>query len=81
MHAIVMNNPDDESNDLSFPLHLQVVTPYLPVRKPTAAEWETGDIVRINMMAENLDWEPNDPTYSSQEAAMTDYRGVVLLLP
>ncbi len=33
------------------------------------------------MTAENLDWNPNDPTYSSQEAAMTDYRGVVLPCP
>ncbi len=33
------------------------------------------------MMAENLDWDPNDPTYSSQEAAMTEYRGVVLHRP
>jgi hypothetical protein len=31
------------------------------------------------MMAENLDWDQNDPTHSSQEATMTDYRGVVLL--
>jgi hypothetical protein len=30
------------------------------------------------MTAENLDWDPNDPTYTSQEAAMTDYRGIVL---
>ncbi len=54
---------------------------YLPVCKPTAAKGETGDIVRIDMMAENLDWDPNDPTYSSQEAIMTDYRGVVLPCP
>jgi hypothetical protein len=33
------------------------------------------------MTAEHLDWDPNDPTYSSQEAAMTDYRGVVLPSP
>ncbi len=33
------------------------------------------------MMAENLNWDPNNPTYSSQEAAMTDYRGVVLPHP
>jgi hypothetical protein len=33
------------------------------------------------MTAENLDWNPNDLTYSSQEAAMTDYRGVVLPCP
>jgi hypothetical protein len=33
------------------------------------------------MTAENLNWDPNDLTYSSQEAAMTDYRGVVLPCP
>ncbi len=32
-------------------------------------------------MAENLDWDPNDLTYSFEEAAMTDYRGVVLPRP
>jgi hypothetical protein len=30
------------------------------------------------MIAEHLNWDLNDPSYSSQEAAMTDYRGVVL---
>jgi hypothetical protein len=78
MHALIVTNPDDDSTTLTFPLHLQGVTSYLPVCKPTAAKWETGDIVRIDMMAENLDWDPNDPTYTSQEATMTDYRGVVL---
>ncbi len=33
------------------------------------------------MTAENLDWDPNYPTYSSLEATMTDYRGVVLPRP
>jgi hypothetical protein len=33
------------------------------------------------MMAESLDWDPNDPTYFSKEAGMTDYRGVVLPCP
>jgi hypothetical protein len=33
------------------------------------------------MTAENLDLDPNNPTYSSQEAAMTEYRGVVLPCP
>jgi hypothetical protein len=80
-HALVVQNPDDDSTTLSFPLHLQGVTLYLPVHKPTANEWESGDIVRIDMTAENLDWNLNDPTYSSQEAAMTDYRGVVLPRP
>jgi hypothetical protein len=54
---------------------------YLSVRKPTVAEWETGGILWIYMTAENLDWDPNDPTYSSQEASMKDYRGVVLPRP
>ncbi len=80
-HALIMQNLDDDSTTLSFPLHLQGVTLYLLVCKPTANEWESGDIVRIDMTAENLDWNPNDPTYSSQEAAMTDYKGVVLPHP
>ncbi len=78
MHALFVQNPDNDSTTLSFPLHLQGVMSYLPVRKPTANEWESGDIVRIDMTADNLDWNPNAPTYSSWEAAMTDYRGVVL---
>jgi hypothetical protein len=71
MHALIVQNPDNDSTTLSFPLHLQGVMSYLPVHKPTAAEWETGDIVRNEMTAENLDWDLNAPTYSSQEAAMT----------
>jgi hypothetical protein len=64
-HALVVQNPDDDSTTLSFPLHLQGVTSYLLVCKPRADEWESGDIIRIDMTAENLDWNPNDPTYSS----------------
>jgi hypothetical protein len=81
MHALIMQNPDNDLATLSFPLHLQGVTLYLPVHKPAAAKWETGDIVQINVTAEHLGWDPNDATYSSQEAAMTDYRGVVLPCP
>jgi hypothetical protein len=81
MHALIVQNPDNDSTTLSFPLHLQRMMPYLPVRKPTATKWEMGDIVLIKMTAENLNWDPNGPTYSSQEAAMTDYRGIVLPHP
>jgi hypothetical protein len=80
-HPLIMQNPDNDLTTLSFPLHFQGLTSYLPVHKPTATRWETGDIVRIDMTAENLNWYQNDPTYSSQEAAMTDYRGVVLPRP
>ncbi len=55
-HALVVQNPDNDSTTLSFPLHLQGVTSYLPVRKPRANKWESGDIVKIYMMAENLNW-------------------------
>ncbi len=80
-HALIVQNPGDDSITLTFPLHLQGVASYLPVRKPTATKWETGDIVWIDMTAENLDWDPNDLTYTSQEAAMTDYRGGCLTPP
>jgi hypothetical protein len=56
-HTIIVQNPDDDLNTLSFPLHLQGVTLYLLVHKPTAAKWETGDIVWIDMTAENLNWD------------------------
>jgi hypothetical protein len=68
MHALVVPNLDNDLTILSFPLHLQGVTSYLPVRKPTVNKWGSGDIVRIDMTAENLDWNPKDPTYSSQKA-------------
>ncbi len=37
-HTIIVQNPDNDSSTISFPLHLQGVTLYLPVRKPTPAE-------------------------------------------
>jgi hypothetical protein len=49
MHALIVQNPDNDSTTLTFPLHLQGVTLYLPVCKPTAAEWETGDIIWIDI--------------------------------
>ena len=33
------------------------------------------------MTAEHLDWDPNNPTYSQQEAAMTDFRGTTISRP
>jgi hypothetical protein len=81
MHALIVQNLDNDSTTLSFPLHLQGVMWYMPVRNHTAAEWEIGDILRIDMTAKNLDRDLNDTTYFSQEAAMTDYRGVLLPRP
>jgi hypothetical protein len=54
-HALVVQNPDNDSTTLFSPLHLQGVSSYLPVRKPTATKWETGDIVWIDTVTENLD--------------------------
>ncbi len=54
-HPLIVQNPDDDSTTLSFPLNLQGVMLYLPVRKLTAAKWETEDIIRIEMTTENLD--------------------------
>ncbi len=33
------------------------------------------------MTAEHLDWDPNNPTYSQQEAAMTNFRGTTISRP
>jgi hypothetical protein len=51
-HAIVVNDPDDLERHICFPLNIQGVTSYLTVRKPTLAEWDSGDILHINMTAE-----------------------------
>jgi hypothetical protein len=80
-HAIVVQDPDDLDQHICFPLDLQGVTSYLTVRKPTLIEWESGDILHIDMTAEHLDWDPNNPTYSQQEAAMTDFRGKTISRP
>ncbi len=37
--------------------------------------------MKIDMTAEHLDWDPNNPTYSQQEAAMTDFRGTTISRP
>jgi hypothetical protein len=51
-HAIVVQDPDDPAQHFCFPLNIQGVTSYLTVRKPTLAEWDSGDILHINMTAE-----------------------------
>jgi len=81
MHAIVVQDPDDLAQHICFPLHIQGVTSYLTVRKPTLDEFESGDIVHIDMTAEHLDWDPNTPTYLQQEAAMTNFRGTTIPRP
>jgi hypothetical protein len=37
-HALIVQNPGNDSTTLSFPLHLQRVTLYLLVCKPTTAK-------------------------------------------
>jgi hypothetical protein len=39
MQAIMVQNPDNDLNTFSSPLHLQGVMSYLPVCKHTAAKW------------------------------------------
>jgi len=71
MHAIVVQDPDDLAQHIWFPLNIRGITSYLMVRKPTLDKWESGDMLHIDMTAKHLDWDPNNPTYLQQEAAMT----------
>ncbi len=60
---------------------IQGVTSYLTVRKSTLDKLESVDLVCIDMTAKHLDWDPNNPTYQQQEAAMTDFRGTTISRP
>jgi hypothetical protein len=81
MHALIVQNPDDDSTTLTFPLLLQGVMSYLLVCKPTATKWETGDIIQIDMTAENLNWDPNDPTYCLVWATKLSLAAIGLVFP
>jgi len=57
-HAIVVPDPESETGTLSLPFLLKGVTSYLPVRKPTMAEWNSDLHPIIDLTSEHLDWDP-----------------------
>ena len=54
-----------------IPLSLEGVTSTFPTRKPTKEEYET--LPHLSLTSGDLDYDPYDPSFASQEAALTKY--------
>ncbi len=74
-HALIVPGPDDYEADVVLPLSLDGVTSYLPVYNVEEREYLSGDIPRIELTHEELDWDPSTTMFSEQEDAQTDLRG------
>ena len=72
-HAIVIDDPDPTSNaTVTLPLSFSGVPYYLLVHKPSLEDWDSGKYTRYELISENLDWNPSDPTFGKQENDATD---------
>jgi len=76
-HAITVPDPDKPGQLLHLPLALDGVTSYLPVRKPTADEFRSGNFARIDLTSQHLTWDPSDPNFATQESNTMDKDGEI----
>lgn len=74
-HAIICDL--DTDSPLIIPLALTGVTSTFAVRTPSLAEYNDENNSHVVMTSESPPWEPHDPEWALQEAAMTDLRGHV----
>ena len=75
MHTIQIVDPFDATHPLMIPLNLNRVISYFKVRKPDWEEYEDHNILKIELTAEALLWDPSSPEYNLQEQSMFDYKG------
>ena len=57
-YSICVPDPYDKSRTLVFPLALYSMISYLPVRRPTIIEWDSGIYPHVNLTSEHLTWDP-----------------------
>jgi hypothetical protein len=76
-HAIVI---DDLGLDglLVVPLTITGVANTFAIRTPSLAKYNDDQFTHVVMTSESQPWDPHDPDWASQEAAMTDSRGLVM---
>jgi len=74
-HAIIIHLGSDSA--LVIPLALTGLASTFAVRTPSLAKYNDENNTHIVMTSESLQWDPHDPDWESQEAAMTDLRGHV----
>ncbi len=77
MHALTLTDPDNPLQTVTLPLWLQGVISLLNVRTPTVDQFNDQTIPRLHLTSETLTWDPSTMTFADQEAAMTDFTGVV----
>ena len=68
-HAIMVPDPDKTDTDLTFPMYLDGIISFLPVRMPTTKEWDSNEFPRIDLTSRDLEWDPYSKSYAEQEDA------------
>jgi hypothetical protein len=71
-HAIIIDLGSD--NPLVIPLAMTGEASMFAVRTPSLAKYNDENITHVVMTSESLLWDPHDPDWASQEAAMTNLR-------
>jgi hypothetical protein len=78
MHALTIKDPNNPVQTVINPLALQGVTLLLNVRAPTLDKWNIDAFWRLHQTSESLTWNLTLTLYEEQEAAMSDYSGLVV---
>ena len=77
-HAMIARPDDDPDTVVTLPLQLKGVTSFLPVSRPTLADWDSQNYPRITLTSEHLPWDPSDAEFSNQEDRMTNHNGELI---
>ena len=75
-HAIIIDLGSDSL--LVIPLALTGVANIFAVRTPSLAKYSNENNIHVVMTSKSPLWDPHDPDWASQKAAMTNLRGHVL---
>jgi hypothetical protein len=73
LHTIIVDTGSDSL--LVIPLALTGVASMFAVRTPSLEEYNNESNTHIVMNSKSLLWDPHNPDWASQEAAMTNLRG------
>jgi hypothetical protein len=73
-HCIVVMDCEQPVDELIIPMEIHCVSSYFPTFKPTIEQYESCERV-FTMTAESPEWNPDNPMYAEQEAALLDSNG------
>jgi hypothetical protein len=75
-HCIIVEDCERQDK-LRIPLSIHRVISYFPTFKPTPHQYESCDRV-FHMTAEEPEWDPTNPIFAEQEAALVDDQGCLV---